>query len=117
MPIPRACTGEATGERAWEMPLWEPYYEQIKSQVADLQNVGGRYGGTITAGAFLSKFVGDYPWAHLDIASTAWTDEVKPYAPKGVTGVGVRLLIEFLARQRPGKTTAPRNGKPRRKAR
>ena len=111
------AAGESTGERTWEMPLWEPYYEQIKSQVADLQNVGGRYGGTITAGAFLSKFVGDYPWAHLDIASTAWTDEVKPYAPKGVTGVGVRLLIEFLSRQRPGKTTAPRNGKPRRKAR
>ena len=94
------AAGEATGERTWEMPLWEPYYEQIKSSVADVQNVGGRYGGTITAGAFLSKFVGDWPWAHLDIASTAWIDEARPYTPKGVTGVGVRLLIEFLSHQR-----------------
>jgi leucyl aminopeptidase len=108
--------GEATGERTWEMPLWEPYYDQIKSQVADLQNVGGRYGGTITAGAFLSKFVGDHPWAHLDIASTAWIDEARPYTPKGVTGVGVRLLIEFLSRQRSGAKPAARNGKrPRRR--
>jgi leucyl aminopeptidase len=98
--------GEATGERTWEMPLWEPYYDQIKSSVADVQNVGGRYGGTITAGAFLSKFVGDAPWAHLDIASTAWIDEPRPYTPKGVTGVGVRLLIEFLSRQRGGKAKA-----------
>jgi len=97
--------GEATGERTWEMPLWEPYYDQIKSSVADVQNVGGRYGGVITAGAFLSKFVGETPWAHLDIASTAWIDEPRPYTPKGVTGVGVRLLIEFLSRQRAGKAT------------
>jgi leucyl aminopeptidase len=101
--------GEATGERTWEMPLWEPYFDQIKSHVADVQNVGGRYGGVITAGAFLSKFVGDAPWAHLDIASTAWIDEPRPYTPKGVTGVGVRLLIEFLSRQRAGKAT-PRSG-------
>jgi leucyl aminopeptidase len=97
--------GEATGERVWEMPLWEPYYDQIKSNVADVQNVGGRYGGVITAGAFLSKFVGETPWAHLDIASTAWSDEPRPYTPKGVTGVGVRLLIEFLSRQRGGKAS------------
>ncbi|MEW6323835.1 MAG: leucyl aminopeptidase [Nitrospirota bacterium] len=109
--------GEATGERVWELPLWEPYYEQIKSQVADLQNVGGRPGGTITAGAFLSKFVGDYPWAHLDIASTAWTDEAKPYAPKGVTGVGVRLLIVFLSRQRSAPPASRAGKRPRRKAR
>jgi len=101
--------GEATGERAWEMPLWEPYYDQIKSSVADVQNVGGRYGGVITAAAFLSKFVGETPWAHLDIASTAWIDEPRPYTPKGVTGVGVRLLIEFLSRQRGGKAS-PRAG-------
>jgi leucyl aminopeptidase len=104
------AAGEATGERTWEMPLWEPYYDQIKSNVADVQNVGGRYGGVITAGAFLSKFVGEAPWAHLDIASTAWIDEPRPYTPKGVTGVGVRLLIEFLSRQGGGKT-APRSGR------
>jgi len=104
------AAGEATGERAWEMPLWEPYYDQIKSNVADVQNVGGRYGGVITAGAFLSKFVGEASWAHLDIASTAWIDEPRPYTPKGVTGVGVRLLIEFLSRQGGGKP-APRSGR------
>jgi leucyl aminopeptidase len=87
---------QITGERVWELPLWEEYYEQIKSDVADVKNVGGRGGGTITAAAFLSKFVGDYPWAHLDIASTAWTDENRPYIPKGVTGIGVRLLVNFL---------------------
>jgi leucyl aminopeptidase len=85
-----------TGERVWELPLWEDYYEQIKSDVADLKNVGGRGGGTITAAAFLSKFVGDYPWAHLDIASTAWAEENRPYIPKGVTGIGIRLLVNFL---------------------
>ncbi len=87
---------QTTGERVWELPLWEDYYEQIKSDVADIKNVGGRGGGTITAAAFLSKFVGNYPWAHLDIASTAWTDENRPYIPKGVTGIGVRLLVNFL---------------------
>jgi leucyl aminopeptidase len=87
---------QTTGERVWELPLWEEYYEQIKSDVADIKNVGGRGGGTITAAAFLSKFVGDYPWAHLDIASTAWAEENRPYTPKGVTGIGVRLLVNFL---------------------
>jgi leucyl aminopeptidase len=91
--------GERSGERVWELPLWPEYYEQIKSDVADLRNVGGRPGGTITAAAFLSKFVDDTPWAHLDIAATSWTDEPKPYIPKGSTGVGVRLLMEFLSGQ------------------
>lgn len=87
---------QLTGERVWELPLWEEYYEQIKSDIADIKNVGGRGAGTITAAAFLSKFVGDYPWAHLDIASTAWADDGRPYIPKGATGVGVRLLVHFL---------------------
>jgi leucyl aminopeptidase len=89
-------SAQETGERAWELPLWEEYYDQIKSDVADIKNVGGRGGGTITAAAFLSKFVGDYPWAHLDIASTAWAEENRPYTPKGVTGIGVRLLVNLL---------------------
>jgi leucyl aminopeptidase len=91
-------SGELTGERVWELPLWDEYKEQIKSEVADMKNVGGRPAGTITAASFLANFV-DYPWAHLDIAGTAWTQDGspdKPYQPKGATGVGVRLIIEVL---------------------
>lgn len=87
--------GEVTGERVWPLPLWEEYHEQIKSEVADMKNTGGRPGGAITGAAFLQKFV-DYPWAHLDIAGTAWTDREQPYCPKGATGVGVRLLVQFV---------------------
>lgn len=89
--------GEAAGERAWQLPLWEPYREMVKSDIADVKNSTGRYGGAITAAAFLSNFVGDVPWAHLDIAGTAWTDaKPKPYMTKGATGVGVRLLTQAL---------------------
>lgn len=89
--------GEWTGERVWEMPLWEEYFEQIKSTVADLKNVGGREGGMITAAAFLSKFVEDRPWVHLDIAGAAWKEEdTHPYVPKGAVGVGVRLLFQVI---------------------
>ncbi|HWQ12805.1 MAG TPA: leucyl aminopeptidase [Roseiflexaceae bacterium] len=89
--------GEASGERAWQLPLWEPYKEMVKSDVADVKNSAGRHGGAITAAAFLSNFVGEYPWAHLDIAGTAWTDaKPRPYTPKGATGVGVRLLTQAL---------------------
>jgi len=89
--------GEATGERAWRLPLWESYSEIIKSDIADIKNTGGRYGGAINAAAFLEHFVGDYPWVHMDIAGTAWTDQKpKAYTPKGATGVGVRLLIHML---------------------
>ncbi len=89
--------GEATGERAWRLPLWESYSEIIKSDIADIKNTGGRYGGAINAAAFLEHFVGDYPWVHMDIAGTAWTDQKpKAYTPKGATGVGVRLLIQML---------------------
>src|SRR5579863_390396 len=88
--------GEETGERTWELPLWPEYEEQIKSDVADLKNVGGRPAGTITAAAFLRHFTGDFPWVHLDIAGTAWNEQDRPYVPKGSTGIGVRLLIQFL---------------------
>jgi leucyl aminopeptidase len=87
---------DKTGERVWELPLWENYHEQIKSDIADYKNTGGRPAGTITAAAFLSKFVGDYPWVHLDIAGPAWTTKDKTYIPKGASGVPVRLLVEFL---------------------
>ena len=70
--------GEEAGERVWEMPLWDEYFEQLKSDVADMRNIGGRGGGMITAGMFLSKFVGDYPWVHLDIASTDWSSVIAP---------------------------------------
>jgi leucyl aminopeptidase len=95
--------GEQCGERAWQLPLWEEYYDQIKSDVADMKNTGGRPGGTITAAAFLSKFVGDAVWAHLDIASTDWSDRERAYIPKGATGVGTRLLIQFLCNRADGK--------------
>lgn len=89
--------GNASGERVWQLPLWDEYREMIKSEIADLKNVGGRAAGSITAGAFLAAFVGDYPFAHLDIAGTAWADKpAKSYNAPGATGVGVRLLAEFL---------------------
>ncbi len=88
--------GDESGERLWQLPLWDDYDQQIKSDVADVKNTGGRPAGTITAAAFLKKFAKDYRWAHLDIAGTAWRDQNQPYIPKGGTGVGVRLLIAFL---------------------
>jgi leucyl aminopeptidase len=89
--------GEATGERAWRMPLWDPYMDMVRSEIADIKNTAGRYGGAITAAAFLSNFVGEYPWVHMDIAGTAWTDaKPRAYTPKGATGVGVRLLTQAL---------------------
>jgi leucyl aminopeptidase len=90
------AAGETTFERVWPLPLYEEYEKQIKSDVADVKNVGGRWAGAITAGLFLKKFVNGYPWVHLDIAGTAILEESLPYAPKGGSGVGVRLLIEFL---------------------
>jgi leucyl aminopeptidase len=87
--------GEATGERAWPLPLFEEYTEQIRGEVADIKNSGGRYGGALTAGAFLKEFA-DYPWAHLDIAGTAYGKKGNAYTPKGATGVPARLLVEFL---------------------
>jgi leucyl aminopeptidase len=90
---------EYTGERVWELPLYEEYREQLKSDVADIKNTGGRPAGAITAALFLKESIGDYPWVHLDIAGTAWVQEgtpEKPYQPKGATGVGVRLVVEAL---------------------
>jgi leucyl aminopeptidase len=88
--------GEATGERLWPLPLWQEYKDKIKSDVADIKNSAGREGGAITAAAFLEKYVGKIPWAHLDIAGTAWTTEERAYLAKGATGFGVRLLLEAL---------------------
>jgi leucyl aminopeptidase len=92
---------EATGDRVWELPLLEEYEEQIKSDVADVKNSGGRPAGPITAALFLKRFAGKVPWAHLDIAGPVWTDGraaslQKAYLPKGATGYGVRLLVELV---------------------
>jgi len=89
---------EVSGERAWELPLHEEYFEQIKSDIADLRNIGGPEAGAITAGYFLKEFAGETPWVHMDIAGVAWREKEKMgYAP-GPTGVPVRLLVEFLQR-------------------
>jgi leucyl aminopeptidase len=88
--------GFRSGERVWEMPLWDEYFEQLRSDVADMRNIGGRGGGMITAALFLSKFVGDCPWVHLDIASTDWSERERAYIPKGPTGIGTRLLLQYL---------------------
>lgn len=88
--------GERTYERVWELPLFEEYEKLIKSDIADVKNVGGRWAGPITAALFLKRFVGSLPWVHLDIAGTAILEEAGDYAPRGASGVGVRLLTEFL---------------------
>ncbi|MCF6158186.1 MAG: leucyl aminopeptidase [wastewater metagenome] len=88
--------GEKTWERVWELPLWEEYYDQIKSDIADIKNSGGPHAGAITAACFLGKFTEKYPWVHLDIAGTAWTDKNSAYIQKGATGIGVRLLVQLI---------------------
>lgn len=90
------AAGEKSWERVWELPLWEEYQEQIKSDIADIKNIGGPYAGAITAACFLSKFTEKYPWVHLDIAGTAWCEKNAPYTPKGAAGIGVRLLVQLL---------------------
>ena len=79
-------------DKAWQLPLFDEYKEQLKSNFADLQNIGGRPAGTITAAAFLAHFAEDYKWAHLDIAGTAWQSG----KDKGATGRPVPLLLQFL---------------------
>jgi leucyl aminopeptidase len=94
---------ETTGEKLWELPLHEEFYEQIKSSVADIKNVGGRPGGAITAAAFLSNFTNGLPWIHIDIAGTAWTQEgtyERGYNPKGATGFGIRTLVKLLIKDK-----------------
>ncbi|HUV31328.1 MAG TPA: leucyl aminopeptidase [Acidobacteriota bacterium] len=92
------AAADATSERVWEMPIWDDHREQMKSTMADLVNSGGRPGSTLTAGAFLENFIGDWPWAHVDIASVDNEPKGKPYTPRGATGFGLRLLIELLSR-------------------
>ncbi len=88
-------TADAAGDRCWPMPLFEEHAEQLRSEIADMLNTGGRPGGACTAAMFLKEFAGGLPWAHLDIAGTAWFDEAKPWMPKGASGVAVRGLAEL----------------------
>ncbi len=88
--------GKEVGEKFWQLPLDKEYSRQIKSDIADIKNVGGRKAGTITAAAFLKEFADGVSWAHLDIAGTAWGDEAKPYRSKGPTGIAVRTLIRLV---------------------
>ena len=88
--------GERSGERCWPLPLWKEYRDQLDSTVADLMNVGGRNAGAITAAAFLKEFVGEVPWAHLDIAGTAYGEGKLSYQRKGGFGVPTRLLLEWI---------------------
>ncbi len=85
-----------TGEKVWQFPLWDEYFDYLKSDVADFRNVGTRAAGAIIGGIFLSKFAGKTPWVHLDIAGPASIEKEKPYTPRGGTGSGVRLVLQVL---------------------
>ena len=88
---------ERSGERVWPLPLYDEYRDQLRSEMADLANVGGRPAGACTAASFLQAFAGGLPWAHLDVAGTAWADDSKPDQAKGATGVMVRTLTELAS--------------------
>lgn len=91
------AAGEVSGDRAWQLPLWDEYREMVKAEAADLKNLAGRAAGSITAGAFLAHFAGEFPFAHLDIAGTAWIDSpTKAYDASGGTGAGVRVVTQYL---------------------
>ena len=86
---------DRAGDRSWPLPIFDEYRDQLKSDIADLMNTGGRPAGSITAAMFLKEFTGGLPWVHMDIAGTAWADEARPYLPKGPSGVAVRTLAEL----------------------
>jgi leucyl aminopeptidase len=86
---------EKAGEKMWRMPLDEEYKENIRSNIADIVNSGGRWGGAVNAAMFLKEFAEDTPWLHLDIAGTAWMEDAKPWIAKGPSGIAVRSLVEF----------------------
>ncbi|MBI2870981.1 MAG: leucyl aminopeptidase [Candidatus Omnitrophica bacterium] len=90
------ASGERTGERVWPLPLWDEYLDFMKSDIAALKNAGGREAASITGGIFLKQFV-DYPWVHLDIASTAWLEKPTAVMKKGARGVGIRLLVDLIS--------------------
>ncbi len=93
------ATAERNGERYWELPLWEEYFDSLKSDIADMKNTGARWGGASIAGVFLQKFVKDVKWAHIDIAGTAFLDKPQKEFIKGATGAGVRTLLNYILEQ------------------
>ncbi len=93
------AAGASTGETGWELPLHRPYRKLIDSDIADIKNIGKRHGGAITAALFLAEFVGDVPWAHMDIAGPAFAEKAGDYTPKGGTGVPVRTLVAYVLSQ------------------
>lgn len=96
--------GHHTYDRVWQLPLWDEYDKLIDSDIADVKNSGtGRQAGTIVAGMFLKRFIGDYPWAHIDVAATAMRDSAQDYNPKYSTGAGVRLVTQYLMNEAAGK--------------
>ena len=90
------AAGAEAGEKIWQMPMYEEYKEQNKSDVADIKNTGGRAAGAVTAAQFVGEFAGDTPWVHLDIAGTSMSDKERSYVVKGATGVPVRTLVNFV---------------------
>ncbi|GJL79086.1 MAG: putative cytosol aminopeptidase [Nitrospinaceae bacterium] len=101
------ASGTLTGEKLWQLPLWDEHDKETKSDIADLKNIAsaGVGAGTTMGAAFLKPFAGDQPWAHIDIAGTSWTGKDKAYTPRGASGFGVRLLVNFLEQQSQGKKT------------
>jgi leucyl aminopeptidase len=93
------AAGQAEGEPGWELPLWTDYRRHIESSVADVKNVGIRWGGAITAGLFLKEFVGDVPWAHLDVAGTAFMEHGGEFWPRGATGSPTRTIVRYIEAQ------------------
>jgi leucyl aminopeptidase len=91
------AAGKAEGENLWRMPMGERFDKLIESPIADMKNIGGQFAGSITAAQFIQRFVNKLPWAHLDIAGTAWADEARNSTPKGATGFGIRLLNRLVA--------------------
>jgi leucyl aminopeptidase len=87
---------EQSGEKFWRLPLDDEYRDMLRSPIADIKNVGGRYGGASTAAMFLKEFVGDTPWVHLDIAGTAWIDEAKPWMSSGPSGIAMPSIVEWV---------------------
>lgn len=92
----------ASGEKFWRLPLGEEYADLIKSDIGDLKNTGGRYGGASTAAEFLHAFAEDTPWIHLDIAGVAWVEDTRSFMAKGPSGVGVRSILEWVRGYQPG---------------
>jgi leucyl aminopeptidase len=111
------AAGQAEGEPGWELPLWTDYRRHIESTVADVKNVGIRWGGAITAGLFLKEFVGDVPWAHLDVAGTAFVEQGGEYWPRGATGSPARTIVRYIEDQaaaKPAKRATARRATARR---